>query len=83
MERLTKEQLDNMSKQELSQRFNLLIDRMTEVHEEVKSMPSYPRGFTALNGSESSNRFVRITDRLTRPFAASAYCDAGVKAIKL
>ncbi|MNL14445.1 hypothetical protein D3C87_1353820 [compost metagenome] len=54
---------------------------MAGVHAELKELPNYPKGFAALDGSETSNRFVRMTDKLTRPFAGTDVCHHGVQAI--
>lgn len=83
MERLTKEQLQNISTDELISRFNILVQRMNDAHEELKNAPFAPVGFAAFDGSESGNAYVRIVDKLTRPFAATSHSDAGVKAIKV
>lgn len=83
MERLTQHQLDNLSREDLAYRFNILVQQMDGIHAELKELPNYPKGFAALDGSDNSNRFVRIIDKLTRPFAGTAASHHGVQAITI
>jgi hypothetical protein len=90
MEKLTKEQLLAMSKEEVVARFNLLVDALAKVRAEVDnidglSMSAFMQGLGKPAENYQFNVKLRIIDTLTRPFAASNYADAdsGVKAIRI
>ncbi len=87
MEKLSAVELESMSRGEIAERFNYLVDVLDRTKAMVKELPQ-PNQMEFLSGAltpdqnDLANQFLRIYDRLGRPFAATCYSETGVKAVK-
>jgi hypothetical protein len=85
MEHLSEEQINLMSHGELAARFNILVKQLAAVHNEALQLPVvsdsvFFSGSCPEAEKEAKSQQLRMRDKLLRPFAATAYCESGVRA---
>lgn len=88
MENLTSQEISQMTKQEIVERFNILVDVMEKAVNEIRSIEcisdlAFLAGQGSAKENEEYNKKLRAVLILRRPFASTMYCEYGVKALSL